>query len=341
MAESAPALRTIVLVATKSRMVRLVGFVALLAVATLSLRISLTNAFLYVNWADALSYAEGARNASSSMSPYSEMQLAGPYPIDHASFGLGFVYPPSGAYLLAPFMLGEPLWYLWNALSYAALLGVVALIVRQELGRLNVPVAVATGAATVVVFQVGLTDLKTGYLSPMVAAAFGAMWIWPRWSAIPALLFGLIKVFPAAGLLWTVRKGGAWRVPLLVAVGVLGAVTIAQPAFLEEWIVALSNAQPACPEFALPSFGCLGLPMVGYVTAVVLLVLAWKAARDDVSFLLLGLAMTVPLPDLYWGNLMVPMVAAVPLTFRLSREWLTGKPAPRQMAPALPSPDAS
>jgi hypothetical protein len=321
MVESLGVVRTMLKVGAASPLIRAVAFVGLIVVGALSLRISLTNAFFYNNWADSLSYAEGARRIYGSVSPYSETQLAGPYPIDHASFGLGFVYPPSGAYLLAPFTLGEPFWLLWNALSFVAVIGVVNLIVRREFGHLTLAWALASSAAAAVLFQVGLTDLKTGYLSPMVAAGVGAMWLWPRWSAIPALLFGLIKAFPAVGLLWTIRKGGIWRLPLVAAVAAFGLATLAHPTFLSEWVVALANAQPACPEFALPSFGCLGFPWIGYALAIVLLALSWKAARDDVSFLLMGLAMTVPLPDLYWGNLMVPMMAALPLVASESRRF--------------------
>lgn len=310
-----------------SWLLRAVGFLAVLAVGALSLRIVLVNAFAYVNWADAMSYAEGARRVYAGLSPYSEMQLSGPYPLDYASFGFGFVYPPSGGYLLAPFALGEAFWYAWNAASIAAVLTIVVLIVRRELGSPSVPVALAAGAIGVTIFQPGLTDLETGYLSPMVAAAVGAIWLWPRQSAAPALVFGLIKVFPAGWLLWTIRQGGSWKVPLAIAVVFFAVVTLAHPAWLGEWMVALSNAEPACPEFALPSFGCLGVPWVGYALAPVLVVLSWRAARDNVAFLLLALAVTVPLPDLYWGNLMVPTMAAIPLVIR---EWLSLPSRPPQ-----------
>jgi Glycosyltransferase family 87 len=316
------ALRRLVAVISSSQPVKIVGFIALMALGALSLRISLTNAFLYAHWADAKSYAEGARRVYASLTPYSEVQLGGPYPLDDVAHGFGFVYPPSGAYLLVPFTLEEPFWYVWNALSIVAVVGVVLLIVSRELGRLSVPMAFAVGAVAVTLFQPGLTDLKTGYLSPMVAAAMGSMWVWPRWSAIPSLVFGLIKVFPAAGLLWTIRKRGAWKLPLLVAVLVFAVVTVANPTFLADWLTALRNAEPGCPEFAFVSFGCLGMPLVGYLAAAVLLGLAWRATRDDVSFLLLGLAMTVPYPDIYWGNLMVPMIAGIPLAIRLTRHWL-------------------
>jgi hypothetical protein len=315
--------RGLIATVSSSRPIQFVGFIALMAIGAVSLRISLTNAFLYANWVDAISYAAGAQRVYASTSPYTAMQLAGPYALDEVIVGFGFVYPPSGAYLLLPFVLGEPFWYAWNALSIVALIGIVLLIVRRELGRLSVPMAFAVGAVAVTVFQVGITDLKTGYISPMVAAAMGSMWLWPRWSAIPSLLFGMIKVFPAAGLLWTLRKHGVWKLPLLIAVFIGVLITTVQPSWLADWLTALGNAEPACPEFALPSFACLGLPpLVGYLAGVALLLLAWRAPRDDVSFVLLGLAMTVPLPDIYWGNLMVPMVAAVPLLIRESRRWL-------------------
>jgi hypothetical protein len=302
--------------------VRAAAFVAVLVVGVFSLRIVLVNAFLYVLWADALSYAEGARHVFAGTTPYSAMQLTGPYFLDDASFGLGFVYPPTGAYLLAPFLFGEPFWYVWNALSLAAVVGVVLLIVRQELGRLTAVVAIATAALAVTLLQPGLSELRTGYLSPMVAAAFGAAWLWPRWSAFPALLFGLIKVFPGAALVWTVRKGGHWVAPLVGAIAAALLVTVVHPSFLSDWITSIGNAVPGCPEFALFSFGCLGIPVVGYVVAGVLLIAAWRVPRDDVSFLLLGLALTAPLPDIYWGNLMVPMIAGIPLALRLARPTL-------------------
>lgn len=315
-------IRSVVTVARENSLVRATAVIALMAVGALSLRISLTNAFLYANWVDAISYAEGARRVYAGLSPYSEMQLAGPYALDEVIAGLGFVYPPTGGYLLLPFALGEPFWYAWNALSIVALIGIVLLMVRREIGRLSVITAFAAGAVAVTAFQVGITDLKTGYLSPMVAAAMGSMWIWPRWSAIPSLLFGLIKVFPAAGLLWTARKHGVWRVPVVIGVvfGVL--VTAAHPSWLADWLTALGNAEPACPAYALPSFACAGLPpAVGYVVGILFLLASWRATRDDLSFLLLGLGMTAPLPDIYWGNVMVPMVTSIPLLIHEARRW--------------------
>ncbi len=70
-------------------MIRFTGFIGLMAIAALSLRISLTNAFVYANWADAESYALGAGRVYAGMTPYSDFQLAGPYGLDDAANGLG------------------------------------------------------------------------------------------------------------------------------------------------------------------------------------------------------------------------------------------------------------
>jgi hypothetical protein len=331
-------LRGVIALASASRPIKIVGFIALMGIGALSLRISLTNAFLYVEWADAISYAEGARRVYAGTTPYTAMQLAGPYPLDAAIFGLGFVYPPSGAYLLAPFTLGEPFFYVWNALSFVVVIGIVLLMVRREIGRMSVAMALAVLAITATALQVGLSELKSGYVSPMVAAAMGSMWLWPRWSAIPALLLGLIKAFPAAGVLWTIRKGGVWKGPLLVAVGIALLITIARPDWFFDWLVALANAEAACPSYALWSFACVGLPVVvGYAAGLALLLASWVAKRDDVSFLLLGLAMTAPLPDIYWGNLMLPMVAAVPLAIHVLQRWWTTTPPARRAGTADPA----
>jgi hypothetical protein len=316
-------LRGVIAVASASRPIKIVGFIALMAIGALSLRISITNALVYVEWADAISYAEGARRVYAGLTPYTDMQLAGPYPLDAAIYGLGFVYPPSGAYLLAPFTLGEPFFYLWVVLSFVAVIGIVLLMVRREVGRMSTAMAFAVVAITATAFQVGFSELKSGYVSPMVAAAMGSMWLWPRWSAIPALLCGLIKAFPAAGVLWAIRTKGVWKGPLLVAVAMALLLAIAHPGWIADWLVALGNAEAACPPFALWSIACVGLPVVvGYVAGFLLLLASWLAKRDDVSFVLLGLAMTVPLPDIYWGNLMLPMIAGIPLVIHESRRWL-------------------
>jgi hypothetical protein len=255
------------------------------------------------------------------------MQLVGPYALDEAIWGFGFVYPPTAAYLLAPFTLGPPFWYAWNVASIFALVGIVLLMVRREAGHLSVRSGLVVGALAVVAFQVGITDLRTGHLSPMLAAAVGSMWLWPRWSAIPALVFGFIKIIPAMGLAWTIRQEGAWKAPLVIAGLFAGLVCVFHPGWFVLWLTALGNAQPACPSYALPSLACIGFPpALGYVAGLVLLLASWRAARADVSFLLLGLAMIAPLPDLYWGNLMVPMVAAIPLLMRLARQWATRLP---------------
>lgn len=284
-----------------------VGIAVLLAASVSIFR----DGFSAATWADALSYAEGSSRFWGGMSPYTDMQLEGLYYLDAAAWGRGFVYPPSGALPLVPFTLGEAFFYAWNALSIAALVAVVLLIVRREFGHLPLPVAL--GVAAVTLLHPGMAGLSTGYVSPMVAAAVGTMWLWPRWSAIPAILFGLVKVYPLMGLVWTVRKKGVVVIPVVTAAGVVGASLLIQQAYWTDWLTALGNALPVCPEYALPSFACAGRPSIGYLLAVALLIGAWRVRGDRLSFALLGLAMIVPQPDIYWGHVMTAMVAALPL----------------------------
>ena len=143
-----------------------------MAIAALSLRISLTNAFVYANWADAMSYAEGARRVLRRSLAVQRHATVWAIPArDAAIMGHGFVYPPSGAYVLAPFTLDEPFFYFWNALSYVVVIWIVLLMVRREVGRrLSVPMAFAVGAMAVIAFQVGLPGAEdwirlTGRLS--------------------------------------------------------------------------------------------------------------------------------------------------------------------------------
>ncbi len=249
--------------------------------------------FTVSGWADALSYAEGSGRIWGGTSPYSAMQLAGPYWLDAAAWGRGFVYPPSGALLLVPFTLGEAFFYAWNLLSIAALVAVVLLIVRRELGRLPFPAAL--GIAAVALAHPAMAGLRTGYMSPMVAAAVGAMWLWPRWSAIPALLFGAIKVYPLMGLVWTVRTEGCRRhssrhLGGSSSVGDIGSST---PGYWTDWLRRVGKLRARLPGLRAPSFACAGRPASDTWSRSALLIGAWGVRNDRLSFAFLGLAMTV------------------------------------------------
>ena len=189
------------------------------------------------------------------MTPYSDWQLAGPYGLEDAANGLGFVYPPSGAYLLWPFTLGEAFWYAWNVVSIVAVIGIVLLMVHREVGRMSAPwhsrlepsrpLPSRSGSRPedrLSVTHGGCRDGQHVALASLVGH--------------PVSTLGLIKIFPAMGLLWTIRKNGVWKVPLLVAAVIAVLITVAQPTYFTDWLTALGNAEPGCPENSLWSFAC-------------------------------------------------------------------------------------
>jgi hypothetical protein len=271
---------------------------------------------LHPNLADVHSYQAGARAVLSMHSPYSAMQLAGPYPLHEIAGGNGFVYPPTAAYLLVPLLIdGAP--YVWNVLNVAVFAAVALAIVRREWGTLSN--AGWLVAAAIILSQPGLYEVREGQMSPLIAASVGAMWLWPRQSGYLAVAGALFKVYPVAGLLWTARKRGSIVRPVLLALAIGATVPILNFSLYGEWITSLANARAGCPEWSLPSFSCAGAGWLGYPVAAALLLAAWFVHRDDVAFGLLGLAMIAPAPDLYWGYLLVPFICALPLLVKVAR----------------------
>jgi hypothetical protein len=242
------------------------------------------------------------------------MQLAGPYQLDDAAWGMGFVYAPMVSFLFAP-LLVDPVPYLWNLLNVAAFVTVGLAIVRKEWGHMGGLGTTVTLAVLLV--QPGLREVNEGQVSPAIAALFGAMWIAPRWSGVLAGAAGAIKLFPLLGLVWAWRQRAPLIGPLAITavVSLIGLVFV--PGWYRDWIVALVNARPGCPSIALPSFGCAGVGWVGYAMAFGLAIAARFLRRDENAFALLSVAFIVPAADLYWGYMLIPFLGFLPLAIRL------------------------
>ena len=129
-------------------------------------------------------------------SPYSAMQLAGPYPLHEIAGGNGFVYPPTAAYPLVPLLLdGAP--YVWERPECLRLAAVALAIVRREWGRLTTAGWLVAGA--IILSQPGLYEVREGQMSPLIAASVDAMWLWPRQSGYLAVAGALFELYPVAG----------------------------------------------------------------------------------------------------------------------------------------------
>jgi len=85
---------------------------------------------------DWLTYVRGADLMFSGQSPYAAFQLDGPYPLGTAANSNGFVYPPSAAIVMAPFL--HP-FELWAVLGIVLFIGALVAIARQHRLPLVVP----------------------------------------------------------------------------------------------------------------------------------------------------------------------------------------------------------
>lgn len=249
---------------------------------------------------------------------YAPMQMA-PYPLTHAAAGFGFVYPPIAALVAAPLaVLPEiPAYAVVTGLSFAAFWCVATAIVRSEGFTGWVPLA----ATTVLVLANGpvLSGVKTGNLNLAVAASLGLLWLAPRTSGWVAVAGGLVKLYPAAGLVWARRRGGPVAVPLAVGVLLLVAsVAIQGPNTWLDYGAALRNLRPDS-WYPLQSPGHLFGPIVGIACSAVLLVGALRVRDDALAFGLLALAMLAPAPDLWSHYLLIAEIGFLPLACRALR----------------------
>ena len=286
--------------------------VVLAAIATLVER-----GLVHPNLADVSSYRAGAAKALNFESPYSAMQLAGPYPLDAAAWGRGFVYPPPVAFLFAPLLIDSSA-SVWNLVNVTAFVLVALAIARHEWGPLG-PVA-GLVALAVILRQPGLGEVYEGQMSPLIAAAVGMMWLRPKAAGSWAVAAGVFKIFPLAGLVWAARQGGSVLKPigLLAVVGFVSFILM--PGWWRDWVTSISNARAACPTIALPSFSCVGFGWFGYLLAGTLCLGSLKLRRDDVAFATLTVGMVIGAPDIYWGYLLIPFIGLLPLGSHMARD---------------------
>jgi hypothetical protein len=271
---------------------------------------------IHPNLADLSSYRAGAARAFGFQTPYSDMQLAGPYPLDAAAWGRGFVYPPPVAFLFSPLFIQSSA-SVWNIVTVTAFVLVALTIVRREWGPLG-PIASVVVLA-IFLLQPGLQEVKEGQMSPLIAAAVGMMWLQPRRAGYWAVAAGLFKVFPLAGLVWASRRRGSVLRPIGILAVVVFASLILTPGWWRDWLTSISNARAACSPIALPSFTCVGFGWMGYLLAGALCSSALILKRDDMAFAALSVGMVIGAPDIYWGYMLIPFIGLLPLASHVAR----------------------
>jgi hypothetical protein len=253
--------------------------------------------------ADWLTYVRGADAVIGGTSPYAPFQTEGPFVLTAAAEGLGYVYPPSAAVLMAPIL--RP-FELWSALSLTIFLcGLLAVLWRQEMLK---PLPALLALLFAVVSPPLWDGLSSGAVSVVLAGMLGL-----AYAGVPAAGLGAaVKLFPASWIaLDYSRRAILWGVAG-VAVPVAASIALAGISPWLDYAAVLRNMSPDCERF-LPSGVCLGVPVWAVYAAGALIVLA--ATRGPRPWLLLALGVLPivlgPQVSLHYLCTAIPGVIAV------------------------------
>jgi Glycosyltransferase family 87 len=282
-----------------------------------------------MNLGDFSSHAAAVQRALHGDPVYTAVQLAGPYHLPDISRGRGFVYPPTAVLLLLPSALGS----IWAVLMLVGSLGLLA-FVTTEIVRVELPRRAWIGwplAALLLVSPIAGDAIDAGQVTPLLAAGYGAAWLWPRVSGYVAIVGAAVKIYPLVLLAWAVRNRADLRLPLVMGVVLVIAATawLGAGVWLDFW-TAWQNALPQCTPPSLGSLACSfgrtgELMAIGL--AVVLTLLATRVPGPAVAFLLLAIASVIAAPDLFPNYLLVVTVGALPLACRLASGAGSSEPA--------------
>lgn len=254
-------------------------------------------------------YVAGANKVLAGQTPYAPWQLTGPYLLGDAAGGDGFVYPPSAAILLAPFVQTYALWVAFNLVVYVA--GVLA-VVAVSVGLSPLPVAVGLWIA---LLPSWLWDgIINGGVTPALAGGLGLIYAGVPLAGVGAAVKLVPGAWVALPMRVDVRRG---LVGAAVGFGVPAAISVAL-AGLGPWadfVVAIGNGRPVCGQ-SLFSAVCLGVPQaVLWAAGAALVILSFRLPRHW-ALLVLGLVPIVAAPEIwlhYW-LLIIPGIVAVAMT---------------------------
>jgi hypothetical protein len=272
---------------------------------------------------DYQTYWVGARHVIEHAPIYAVWQLHGPFPIGFAAFGRGYVYPPTAALISIPLGVISLDWsWMVATTGLAIALAVVSFRIARREGLSHR--ASRWAAILVVASGPSVEALATGNANVLIAIGLGVLWVKPGWAGHLAVVGGLIKVYPALGLAWAVRKRSALRWPLAVAM-LLVVVSILVLG-IQPWIdfyrvirdgQATSDFALEAPRAALESLiGPIASALVTYAVAGLLTLFVARGQNDHRDFFVLSVAMILPAPDWYLHYLVVPVVGLLPIIIR-------------------------
>lgn len=282
----------------------------------------MADAFLHVDTilnADFRTYWIGARHLIDGAPLYAEEQLVAPYRLVDMDFGIGYVYPPTAAAMSVPLLLlsADVGWAVFSGLGLACLGAAVFVMARREgVDR------VAAGATVAVVLFSGpaVQAAIAGNVNLWLGVGLASAWLWPRSASWLAVVGSLVKLYPALGLLWTMRHR-AWAWTPIASGTVLGLLVVATfgTRLWAEFIATLTNAQPfgatvpQPPRLVLqPILGPAGAEFVAFGITGVVATAVLLVRQERLAFFLLSLAMILPAQEWTTHYFLIPIIGSLP-----------------------------
>lgn len=263
---------------------------------------------------DGVTYLAAVERWLSGGPVYTASQHA-PYLLTDASWGIGFVYPPTALPVVS--VLGVVGVEAWRLLNMAALVTVALLIVRRERGRLSVTAGLAT-FAYLAINPFIWSAWANAQITPLLGALMAVGYVYPRIAGPAAAIGALVKIYPGAMLLWAFRERRLAGVRDSLLVG-LALLVLSWPFVGHLWVdflVAARNAYPSCNVGDPDSIRCMVGEPHGQLVAFALggsLGLLSLAIRDRrVAFAVLMFGVMVTSPDLNWAYWILPSIGLLP-----------------------------
>jgi hypothetical protein len=273
-----------------------------------------------LNYDDFESYAAAVGRALAGEPIYAARQLTGPYHLQELTAGNGFIYPPTAVPLLLPSALGTAAGFVLLLVGVSLLAYVVAEVIRRELPNSGpLPFAVS---GLILLSPAAGDAIYVAQITPYVAAGYGLSWAAPRAAMWVAVFGGLLKVFPAALLVWGLRERRLSLAPIALGASVVLATTLwLGAAAWPDFVLAWRNAQPQCDGPSMGSLWCAfgdAGRLFGVIAAILIGGVCWVLPWRSITFAGIGVASIIAAPDIFPNYLLIVTVAFIPAFCRLA-----------------------
>jgi hypothetical protein len=249
---------------------------------------------------------------------YTAMQSE-PYVLTDASWGRGFVYPPTALFALLPFY-----WYgigLWRVLNLVCLTVGALAIVRHERGFLS-PVSISATCAFVLMNPFVWSAWANAQITPILVGGMAVAYVAPRLSGPVSSVGALVKVFPGFFVVWAFRSRG-WSGVRDALIWGLVVIAATWPWFGNDWLTfgqSMRMAAPSCDVGVPDSIRCIvGEPFGQFVALALggsIIGISSLLRSSAIAFAYLCLGITLLSPDLNWAYWILPSIGILPAVAR-------------------------